>query len=381
MTIDGKRKIIGGTGKTREKAIEARSRAIAKALNGTTRTPEKKVRIGSLTAEMYAWNEARQVSQRTREKTASIIKNNIEAHTIGNKQLNTITKVDITQMLDSRSTQWTRVDSYKILRAFITNAIDNGKITTDPIQFIKKPQAPKAKGSNAVDMGKAIKRLKALLGWIRRTEWMNENPMYWSRILIALTGMRAGEARGLTWSEIQNLNGTDIPQIAKEHQLAVVGGKTTLTPIKNNQPRIIALYPEVVEALKAWRKVQNGYKRRKTWNPMKGMEDLVFTNEKGRPLRQQIDDAMWKALLTEQQKNYKTPVYWEMTYNRKIAISLIRDAGASRNMTATIMGHSPTVEDKYYYRSQIEKQAETMKLMSKWINPDSPNNRLPTEHQ
>lgn len=208
-----------------------------------------------------------------------------------------------------------------------------------------------------------------MLAWMKRTRWMNDHPMYWARIMIALNGLRPGEARGLTWESVKNLNNKrGTPLIIVQSQLGYTNGELKLIPAtKTGIPRTVVLNAAAVEALKAWKKIQTGYKRRTTWKPREGMEDLIFTNDTGKPLRQQDDDAQWNALLEQAQKNYKTKITWTMLYNRHIAVSLMRDAGIPASLVAAIMGHTIAVEDEHYYQSQISEQSKAINTLNRFI--------------
>ena len=192
--------------------------------------------------------------------------------------------------------------------------------------------------------------------------------MYWCRIMLALNGLRPGEARGLTWESVKDLNGRHgIPRIVIDTQLGYTEGTLALMPVKNDNPRTVVLRGQTIEALKAWEKVCTGLRRRKTWHPRPGFEDMVCVSDTGAPLRQQDDDKAWNALLDEAQKNYKKKVCWTMAYNRHIAVSLMRDAGVPASLVASIMGHTIAVEDMHYYQSQLSAQREAMETMDTYI--------------
>jgi integrase len=367
MTIDGETRRIEGQGKTPQAALHARERAVARALEGTTRTPQQPQRTGTLLALMTEWSATREVKSRTREHTESVIKNHIASTAIGGRMLRSIKSTDIAALLDSRETPWTKIAVYKALRSYMTYALRTGLITADPMRDIQKPKAPRAQHANSPAMDERATRLRGMLAWMRATGWNKEHPMYWARIMLALNGLRPGEARGLTWESIQDLNGKGIPRVVIDTQLGYTEGTLTLMPVKNDHPRTVVLRQQTIDALKAWKKVHTGLRRRKTWKPRKGFEDMVCVMNDGKPLRQQDDDKMWNALLDEAQKNYSKKIYWTMAYNRHIAVSLMRDAGVPASLVASIMGHTIAVEDAHYYQSQLSAQREAMATMDDYI--------------
>ena len=362
---DGTRKQAQGSSKTKQDAIARLDKSVARITTGTTIKRPQQTRQNSLTDLMTEWNNAKNVKDRTREHDAGIIKNHIASSPIGNKNIKHITNTDINKLLDSRPTQWSKIATLKLVRAFLKYALKHGMISKDPLIGVDIPKAPKPKHSNSVDMEERVKRLNGMLHWMSKTDWQKDHPMYWTRIMLALNGLRPGEARGLTWDSVKDLNGKNgIPRIIVQAQLGYVNGATQLIDsTKTNQPRIVVLRQQTVDALKAWKRIHDGYKRRKTWNPKPDMEDLVLTSETGRPLRQQEDDRIWQELLTEAQKNYKKKIYWTMLYNRHITVSIMRDAGINPSLVASMMGHSITVEDETYYQSQLTAQKTALDTM------------------
>jgi integrase len=366
ITVNGKEKRIEGQGKTAALAIEARNQAIARALTGTTPLPAKApIRSGSVAALITDWSRDRKVgAERTREHTDAVIKNHI-LPTIGEIPIRQLKDRDIKLMLDSRETQWTKVATYKALHAFLKDMETKGTIRKNPIITVDVPKEPRAKGSTSVDMDERVKRLKAMLAWMKRTQWMNEHPMYWARLMLALDGLRPGEARGLRWESIEGLRNKD-GVIKIETQLGYQCEQLTLIPYaKNETKRKVVLRESTRDALIAWKKVQAGFKHRKNWKPREGMGDLVLTHENGTPLRQQEDSSEWRKLLLEAQKRYKKPVLWTMLYNRHIAVTLLRDAGVPAGVVSAMMGHTIVVEDAKYYQSQISAQQKAMTKIDK----------------
>lgn len=369
IEVEGHRKRIEGQGKTPQAAIDARTKATARALDGKTQTPKTQpLRAGTLGMLITEWNETRTVSQRTREHAASVIKNHI-ANTIGHKTVKAITEQDIRALLANGMTPWSQVDTYKALHSFMTYAIDAGVIAKDPMTRIKRPKTPRAKYANAVEMEKAVKRIRGMLGWMKKTHWMDDHPMYWCRIMLALNGLRPGEVLGLTWDSVRDLNAKNgIPRLVIAAQLASLGGGLQLLEYaKDDNSRVVVLRKQTVDALRTWRRVYNGLKRRSTWNPRTGFETLVLVSDKGRPLRAQTDSTIWRKVQTQSQKTYKTKAYWPMEYTRHVAITLMRDVGIPEWLVAQIVGHTVAVENAVYYHSRPSAQYEALQKLDEGI--------------
>ncbi|MFT8705294.1 tyrosine recombinase XerC [Bifidobacterium aquikefiricola] len=371
MTINGVSRRIEGQGQTPAAAVAARERAVAKALTGVTRTPTHTQKPESVLALMTDWSATRDVKPRTREHTASVIKNHIDGINLADKRLRSLRREDIERLLDSKK-GWTRFAVYKVMRGFLSHALTEGLIKDDPMKDIKKPHPPRATGANSATMDKRVRLMRGMIGWMKTTNWMKDNPMYWCRIQLALDGLRPGEARGISWDDVLDLHGTTnthVPRLVIRRQLGYADGKLSLMPVKGDAPRVVVLRPTTAEALKAWKKQRGALRRRKTWHPREGMETLVLTLEDGRPLRQQDDGKMWRALQLQAQKNYSPErrALWPMSYNRHIAVSIMRDSGASASAVSTIMGHSIAVEDSIYYQPQTTAQRDAMAAMDAYI--------------
>jgi integrase len=363
---NGQARIIEGQGQSPSDAVDARTRAIARALNGTVPVTQRRTptREGTINASITEWSNTRAVGARTREHTNAVIKNHISS-TIGDKTINRVTEQDILNLIESRETQWTRVAVYKCLHAYLKYAEKTGLITHNPMTRIDEPRAPRAKGATSPDMEERVKRLRGMIAWMKRTKWNEAHPMYWARIMLALNGLRPGEARGLTWDAVEDLRKSKgMPRIIINKQLGYQHGTLTLIPhAKNDNPRIVLLRESTRQALLTWKKAQTSLKRRKSWKPLNEMENLILTTDNGKPLRQQNDSTQWKAIQSEAQKNYKKTVYWTMAYNRHIAVTLLRDAGVAPSIVAVIMGHTIAVEDKKYYHAQLSAQQEAFQKL------------------
>jgi integrase len=99
-------------------------------------------------------------------------------------------------------------------------------------------------------------------------------------------GMRRGEARGICFSDIDDLD-ADQPSINIQRQLGYVSKKEggeghILTPsTKTGRNRIVPLHPHCVALLRKQRDRVEKWKKQPQWKPRKGFEDLVLIRENG----------------------------------------------------------------------------------------------------
>ena len=104
--------------------------------------------------------------------------------------------------------------------------------------------------------------------------------------LILFTGLREGEALGLTWDCVDLTKGELI--ISKQMQRQ--GNKDVLVPLKNNKPRFLTVPPFVVQLLKDERihQLEQRLKAGDVWQGWQSQEDmktaLVFVRDDGNPI-------------------------------------------------------------------------------------------------
>jgi integrase len=110
------------------------------------------------------------------------------------------------------------------------------------------------------------------------------------------TGLREGEALGLTWDRIDFKRGTILinRQLQKEKK---AGGEFRLVSLKNDRPRRITPAPWVMQLLKD-RKVQQYEHMEKAGEDWSNPLNLVFTNELGGNLIPQTVVRHFKEIVT-----------------------------------------------------------------------------------
>jgi integrase len=99
-------------------------------------------------------------------------------------------------------------------------------------------------------------------------------------------GMRRGEARGLCWSDIYNLDGFE-PAIKVRRQLGYVskaqGGEGMIftASTKTGRERVVPVQIRVAELLRSQRERVEEWKKSPEWKPREGFEDLVIIRSDG----------------------------------------------------------------------------------------------------
>ena len=155
-----------------------------------------------------------------------------------------------------------------ILHKALQQAVANGYIRFNPTNSCVLPRIEK-KELQPLDEAETKLFLNAVKG----------HPFELLYTFVLFTGLREGEALGLTWDRIDFMRGTILVsrQLQKEKK---AGGAFLLVSLKNDKPRKITPAPWVMQLLRD-RKLQQYEHKEKAgaaWdNPM----NLVFTNELG----------------------------------------------------------------------------------------------------
>lgn len=155
-----------------------------------------------------------------------------------------------------------------ILHKALQQAVANGYIRFNPTNSCVLPRVEK-KELQPLDEAETKLFLDAIKG----------HPFELLYTFTLFTGLREGEALGLTWDRIDFMRGTILVsrQLQKEKK---AGGAFLLVPLKNDKPRKITPAPWVMQVLRNRKLQQYEHKERAgaAWdNPM----NLVFTNELG----------------------------------------------------------------------------------------------------
>ena len=155
-----------------------------------------------------------------------------------------------------------------ILHKALQQAVANGYIRFNPTNACVLPRIEK-KELQPLDEAETKLFLDAVKG----------HPLELLYTVTLFTGMREGEALGLTWDRVDFMRGTILisRQLQKEKK---AGGQFRLVSLKNDKPRRIMPAPWVRQLLRDRKLQQYEHKEKAgaTWsNPM----NLVFTNELG----------------------------------------------------------------------------------------------------
>lgn len=172
----------------------------------------------------------------------------------------------------------------------------------------------------------------------RLAEYLVGHPDEARWLLMMTCGLRASEKLGLEWDCFKHLTGTKLPTVEIRQQLAVNPATKQLFINLDTKTRagtrIIPLDKRMVEVLNRHKKLQDTWKKSPEWNPLKGLENLVFTTPEGKPVRHQTDTKQWRALL----ERHNLPFVRQHAM-RHIAISNFVKLGYPLEIIRSIAGH------------------------------------------
>lgn len=185
------------------------------------------------------------------------------------------------------------------LRAALTAAVREQLIPDDPARWVQLPQArrphPVVWTSGRVAAWQASGQRPAVAVWTAAQtatflRGIADDPLYAYYHLIALRGLRRGEAAGLAWAQVDlDAGEATICQQLQEH-----AGQSVLLPPKSvASGRTIALDRTTVAALRAHRERQ--IREQKSDHP----DGFVFTRPDGRPYSPGYLTHRFSRLITE----------------------------------------------------------------------------------
>ena len=163
---------------------------------------------------------------------------------------------------------------HSTLHKVLGDAIDAGLLVTNPADRAKPPRprstAPtEMKFWDAEQLGQFLEHIA---GDRLQAAWH----------LLAMTGMRRGEALGLRWQDVD----LDARRLAVRHTITAVGYEINESTPKNHQARTIDLDPSTVAQLRAHQDRQ--LKEKEAWGPGYQDSDLIFRREDGSPVHPQL---------------------------------------------------------------------------------------------
>ena len=347
---------------TSEVAVETKLKAATKRLE-EKRPPKDSAATFANYAK--AWisgsleNSSRGAS--TRETYGHLIRNLSET-SLGKRPLGRITPSQIEKALvelrDQGFSESTRRQTFVILKSLFSSAMRDRLVAYDPTTELKTPKVTysEAQFFTAEQLREIIEASKAskTLATGRVVPAHRYGPFF---ELIALTGLRKGEALALRWSDIDLEKKT----LKVAHSLARIRGELVLGPTKNARSRrTLGLSERLVKLLREWR-LQQKEERLLAGNKYTP-SNFVITTQLGGPVDPRNFLRSFQLLLKE------LALEGNVHTLRHSAASKMLSGGFSLVKVSRILGHSSiSITADVYGHLTSEDTTEALEYLSEAV--------------
>jgi integrase len=216
---------------------------------------------------------------------------------------------------------------HAIMRSALADAVAEQRLNSNPARDAKAPRSVMA-DTHAWSAGE-------LRGFLDLTRG---DRLHAAFRLAGVLGLRRGEVAGLRWENVR-LDG-DEPQIDIRHNRVVAGWEVADgEPKTKRSRRTVPLTPEVVAALRSWRREQTT-ERLAAGPSWAGEHDYVFTTPDGKAIHPQALSDRFEAIRDAYIAEH--PEVERLTFHglRHTAVTLMLKAGVAPHVASALVGHS-----------------------------------------
>lgn len=328
------------SGKTRNVAL-TKIRELQRQLDEGLPPPNNRLTVGEMLDQWLKDVVPLRVSPSTLANYSSVVKTHIKP-ALGRKRLSTLTTDDVQAFISRKRDAGLSARTVRLLRGVLVQAIDQaqrkGKVPRNVAALSEGPRVEQGeKRGLTIDEAKIL--LKAVNG--ERLE-----ALY---LLMLSTGLRPGEAFGLTWSNVDLEKGlaTIKQALSRRPGGNVIGeGKTG-----KKGWRTVNLPPPVVDSLLAHRKRQDneGHLAGKFWQE----HDLVFCTPVGTALDPDNHRRAFKTLVESAGLGCLSP-----NELRHSAATIMLAQGVPLNVVSKVLGHTSIRIAADVYGHTVASQTE-----------------------
>ena len=257
------------------------------------------------------WQSSRRISERTAENEQGLLRH---LGPITTRRVQDVTSTEIAGLLKMDGySEWTRTGVYRIARGLFAHALRRGLVTRNPVDGLGKAERPTQRNARKIRVLDAVE-VEALLDAATTPRWKA------ALALMALGGLRLGEARAVRWADVGDLSIRVARSASPEG--AFDGPKTEAGN------RDVPLSPLLRRVLTQWRLA----------SPRCADEDLVISTWRGRPvgetsIRGALALAATKAGLTGEER--LSPHSLRHGYASRLGLG-----GLNATTLARILGHT-----------------------------------------
>lgn len=237
---------------------------------------------------------------------------------------------------------------YKTLNAALRVAVAEGLIERNPLAMIRPPKFTKP-------VENVPHFMHIILGIFRKMKIQNDPDL--DHFLLAMLGLRRGERLGLAWKNVQ-LKGDNPTLILRQQLQRVSGLGIVIKPsTKSGVERRIALVPPFLDLLIRLKARRRELEALPTFKPSPEFEDLVFLDERGKPIDPNTDNDRWNDVL----KRYKSPVHIRQHAIRHCSATYLSDLNVPESVVKSIFGFQSESMLHFYARQTSKKNRDELK--------------------
>lgn len=263
------------------------------------------------------------------------------------------------ELLDQRLSVSTVLTIRRIFEVFLSEAVRNGLIATNPVRLTRPPKHKKKPIKiMSVEQMRKILRLakeKADKGSTNLgTDYLNK--MYFVLVHTgAMSGGRIGELAALTWTDLHHGKLIIHNNLTVNHD----GQISISDPKSETSQRTIALDPKTLHLLEKWRRYQQGYNRT-VGTYFANDRNLIFANAAGGFMSHtNFIRRYWHPLLREAGL---PPMGFHSL--RKFHASYLAKAGLPLPDIAARLGHADCTVLNRFYLTTVSDQHEIVEALS-----------------
>ncbi|MDN4647128.1 tyrosine-type recombinase/integrase [Curtobacterium sp. PsM8] len=299
--------------------------------------------------EAYIWETLPSKRKRRKDPVTGVLVE-VEERAVGNSVLRTI---------------------YSILTQALHYAVQKDLIELNPMTSVKSPKKVTLSGEHR----SSIAQDDYIPRRIMKGLWDSPELGRW---VLMFMGLRASERLGVEigpGGSLQYLDNPNKKTVLRVDRQVAVDPKTRIWTVKktlktDGSVRTLVLPDEVSRHLLLWKKQRDEWEKQGkaegTWNPEPGLENLLFVQPNGRPIRPQKDRYAWARLL----KSLKLPHHRGHDM-RHMTASMLGKAGVPTSSAALILGHNSESMTVYYQSFKASETAQPLELISNSFSKDA----------
>ena len=357
----GKNKFTGNSVKARKKgftsfrdALKFRDDAISDFKDGVYNATAKKHKLKQVYSIWWATYSKSGVSSSTLYNVNLLVNNHILKE-LGNMYVEDITGFDCQNFVNRLSNAMPKSFNSVIVYAKIIfdKAVKYNYIVKSPMDFIDKPRKPrKEENNNYYSIDEYLTFLDACQKYIRGKRGQK---VYYFFLLLGNTGVRSGELRALTWTDVDfESNTIHVNKTVKTN----TDGKQIIGITKTaNSTRYVPVQPDVMEELKKWKIEQAERLFKSGFKDYDNRKQLVFSDTRNHVI-DRTTIRLWNKQVCEDAGLRRIKIHGF----RHTFATMCFNAGLKIETVSKLLGHSSikTTLDIYTHPTVTEEDKQRL---------------------